>query len=72
MIFDETLHKCLDSYLRFAPRKFDEELDCHPEVSDMQRGLHRSVFLTFLRMSTHKESKVRISFPSSCSGLGSF
>ncbi|XP_010010890.1 PREDICTED: activating signal cointegrator 1 complex subunit 2 isoform X2 [Nestor notabilis] len=58
VIFDETLHKCLDSYLRFAPRKFDAVLDCPPEVSDMQRGLHRSIFLTFLRMSTHRESKI--------------
>uniref|UniRef100_A0A8C6NBC3 Uncharacterized protein n=1 Tax=Melopsittacus undulatus TaxID=13146 RepID=A0A8C6NBC3_MELUD len=64
VIFDETLHKCLDSYLRFAPRKFDGELDCHPEVSDVQRGLHRSVFLTFLRMSTHKESKDHFITPS--------
>ncbi|XP_052652838.1 activating signal cointegrator 1 complex subunit 2 isoform X4 [Harpia harpyja] len=58
VIFDETLQKCLDSYLRYAPRKFDALLDCHPEVNDMQKCLHRSVFLTFLRMSTHKESKV--------------
>ncbi|XP_040981685.1 activating signal cointegrator 1 complex subunit 2 isoform X3 [Aquila chrysaetos chrysaetos] len=58
VIFDETLQKCLDSYLRYAPRRFDALLDCHPEVNDMQKCLHRSVFLTFLRMSTHKESKV--------------
>lgn len=61
VIFDETLQKCLDSYLSHAPRKFDVLLDCHPEVNDMQKRLHRSVFLTFLRMSTHKESKVNIS-----------
>nr|XP_009502471.1 PREDICTED: activating signal cointegrator 1 complex subunit 2 isoform X2 [Phalacrocorax carbo] len=58
VIFDETLQKCLDSYLCYAPRKFDALLDCHPEVNDMQKRLHRSVFLTFLRMSTHKESKI--------------
>lgn len=58
VIFDETLQKCLDSYLRYAPRKFDEWVAPSPEVADMQRRLHRSVFLTFLRMSTHKESKV--------------
>lgn len=63
VIFDETLQKCLDSYLCYAPRKFDVLLDCHPEVNDMQKRLHRSVFLTFLRMSTHKESKVNISLP---------
>ncbi|XP_010290146.1 PREDICTED: activating signal cointegrator 1 complex subunit 2 isoform X2 [Phaethon lepturus] len=58
VIFDETLQKCLDSYLCYAPRKFDALLDCHPEVNDMQKCLHRSVFLTFLRMSTHKESNI--------------
>ncbi|KAM6318125.1 activating signal cointegrator 1 complex subunit 2 isoform 3-T3 [Podargus strigoides] len=64
VIFDETLQKCLDSYLCYAPRKFDALLDCHPEVNDMQQCLHRSVFLTFLRMSTHKESKDHFITPS--------
>ncbi|XP_028940278.1 activating signal cointegrator 1 complex subunit 2 isoform X2 [Antrostomus carolinensis] len=64
VIFDETLQKCLDSYLCYAPRKFDVLLDCHPEVNDMQKCLHRSVFLTFLRMSTHKESKEHFITPS--------
>ncbi|XP_040981684.1 activating signal cointegrator 1 complex subunit 2 isoform X2 [Aquila chrysaetos chrysaetos] len=64
VIFDETLQKCLDSYLRYAPRRFDALLDCHPEVNDMQKCLHRSVFLTFLRMSTHKESKDHFITPS--------
>ncbi|XP_078010531.1 LOW QUALITY PROTEIN: activating signal cointegrator 1 complex subunit 2 [Phascolarctos cinereus] len=57
VIFDETLQKCLDSYLRYAPRKFDELATPPSAVSEMQQRLHRSVFLTFLRMSTHKESK---------------
>ncbi|XP_063206939.1 activating signal cointegrator 1 complex subunit 2 isoform X4 [Chroicocephalus ridibundus] len=64
VIFDETLQKCLDSYLCYAPRKFDAFLDCHPEVNEMQKCLHRSVFLTFLRMSTHKESKDHFITPS--------
>nr|XP_025963903.1 activating signal cointegrator 1 complex subunit 2 isoform X1 [Dromaius novaehollandiae]XP_025963904.1 activating signal cointegrator 1 complex subunit 2 isoform X1 [Dromaius novaehollandiae]XP_025963905.1 activating signal cointegrator 1 complex subunit 2 isoform X1 [Dromaius novaehollandiae]XP_025963907.1 activating signal cointegrator 1 complex subunit 2 isoform X1 [Dromaius novaehollandiae]XP_025963908.1 activating signal cointegrator 1 complex subunit 2 isoform X1 [Dromaius novaeholland len=64
VIFDETLQKCLDSYLCYAPRKFDALLDFHPEVNDMQKCLHRSVFLTFLRMSTHKESKDHFITPS--------
>ncbi|XP_060048840.1 activating signal cointegrator 1 complex subunit 2 isoform X2 [Erinaceus europaeus] len=64
VIFDETLQKCLDSYLRYAPRKFDEWVAPSPEVADMQRRLHRSVFLTFLRMSTHKESKDHFFSPS--------
>nr|XP_021392991.1 activating signal cointegrator 1 complex subunit 2 [Lonchura striata domestica] len=64
VIFDETLQKCLDSYLRSAPRKFDVLWDCHPEVHELQKCLHRSVFLTFLRMSTHKESKDHFITPS--------
>lgn len=64
VIFDETLQKCLDSYLRCVPRKFDEWVAPAPEVVDMQKRLHRSVFLTFLRMSTHKESKEHFISPS--------
>ncbi|KAF7474637.1 activating signal cointegrator 1 complex subunit 2 [Marmota monax] len=64
VIFDETLQKCLDSYLRYVPRKFDEWVAPTPEVADMQKHLHRSVFLTFLRMSTHKESKDHFFSPS--------
>ncbi|CAO2640428.1 Activating signal cointegrator 1 complex subunit 2 [Lemmus lemmus] len=64
VVFDETLQKCLDSYLRYVPRKFDEWVAPTPEVADMQKQLHRSVFLTFLRMSTHKESKDHFISPS--------
>lgn len=64
VIFDETLQKCLDAYLSHAPRKFDALADLPPEVNGLQRHLHRSVFLTFLRMSTHKESKDHFITPS--------
>ncbi|XP_012869718.1 PREDICTED: activating signal cointegrator 1 complex subunit 2 [Dipodomys ordii] len=64
VIFDETLQKCLDSYLHYVPRKFDEWVAPTPEVADMQKHLHRSIFLTFLRMSTHKESKDHFISPS--------
>ncbi|XP_014320308.1 activating signal cointegrator 1 complex subunit 2 isoform X7 [Myotis lucifugus] len=64
VIFDETLQKCLDSYLHYVPRKFDEWVAPAPEVAAMQKRLHRSVFLTFLRMSTHKESKDHFISPS--------
>ncbi|XP_019498721.1 PREDICTED: activating signal cointegrator 1 complex subunit 2 isoform X1 [Hipposideros armiger] len=64
VIFDETLQKCLDSYLHYVPRKFDEWVAPSPEVVDMQKRLHRSVFLAFLRMSTHKESKDHFISPS--------
>uniref|UniRef100_A0A8C0D417 CUE domain-containing protein n=1 Tax=Balaenoptera musculus TaxID=9771 RepID=A0A8C0D417_BALMU len=50
VVFDETLQKCLDSYLHY--------------VIDMEKCLHRSVFLAFLHMSTHKESKDHFISPS--------
>ncbi|XP_053136036.1 activating signal cointegrator 1 complex subunit 2 [Hemicordylus capensis] len=64
VIFDETLQKCLDSYLRQAPRKFDTVVDLPAEVNGLQKHLHRNVFLTFLRMSTHRESKDHFITPS--------
>lgn len=58
VVFDESLQKCLDSYLHHAPRGLDPSaLLSSPAVADMQRHVHRDVFMTFLRMATHKESK---------------
>ncbi|XP_041643228.1 activating signal cointegrator 1 complex subunit 2 [Cheilinus undulatus] len=58
VVFDESLQRCLDSYLHQAPRGLDlTSLPSSPAVADMQRSIHRVVFLTFLRMATHKESK---------------
>ncbi|XP_072243417.1 activating signal cointegrator 1 complex subunit 2 [Leuresthes tenuis] len=58
VVFDESLQRCLDSYLHHAPRGLDlAVLPPSPAVADVQRGVHRAVFLTFLRMATHKESK---------------
>lgn len=58
VVFDESLQKCLDSYLHHAPRSLDLTTLPSPAVVEMQRAIHRAVFLTFLRMATHKESKV--------------
>uniref|UniRef100_A0A8C1WL56 Activating signal cointegrator 1 complex subunit 2 n=1 Tax=Cyprinus carpio TaxID=7962 RepID=A0A8C1WL56_CYPCA len=58
VVFDESLQRCLDSYLRHAPRGLDPSgLSSSPAVADMQRNIHRFVFMVFLRMATHKESK---------------
>ncbi|XP_063051723.1 activating signal cointegrator 1 complex subunit 2 [Engraulis encrasicolus] len=58
VVFDESLQRCLDSYLSCAPRSLDMELPvASPAVADMQRTIHRAVFMVFLRMATHKESK---------------
>lgn len=59
VVFDESLQRCLDSYLHHAPRSLDfATLPPSPAVADIQRTIHKAVFLTFLRMATHKESKV--------------
>ncbi|XP_040010193.1 activating signal cointegrator 1 complex subunit 2 [Xiphias gladius] len=58
VVFDESLQRCLDSYLRHTPRSLDlAALPSSPVVAEMQHSVHRAVFLTFLRMATHKESK---------------
>uniref|UniRef100_A0A096LYT5 Activating signal cointegrator 1 complex subunit 2 n=1 Tax=Poecilia formosa TaxID=48698 RepID=A0A096LYT5_POEFO len=58
VVFDESLLRCLDSYLQLAPRGLDlGTLPLSPAVADVQRTIHKAVFLTFLRMATHKESK---------------
>ncbi|KAM7391117.1 hypothetical protein PAMP_021833 [Pampus punctatissimus] len=58
VVFDESLQRCLDSYLHHAPRGLDlAALPSSPAVAETQRSIHRAVFLTFLRMATHKESK---------------
>ncbi|XP_056602614.1 activating signal cointegrator 1 complex subunit 2 [Triplophysa dalaica] len=58
VVFDESLQRCLDSYLKHTPRGLDPSgLSSTPAVANMQRNIHRSVFMVFLRMATHKESK---------------
>ncbi|TRY87714.1 hypothetical protein DNTS_018538 [Danionella cerebrum] len=46
VVFDESLQACLDSYLKHAPRGLDPSgaLSC-PAVTDMQRNVHRSMFM---------------------------
>ncbi|KAF7687153.1 activating signal cointegrator 1 complex subunit 2 [Silurus meridionalis] len=65
VVFDESLQRCLDSYLSLAPRGIDSScLSLSPAVSEAQRRLHRSVFMVFLRMATHKESQENFITPS--------
>ncbi|KAM9328966.1 activating signal cointegrator 1 complex subunit 2 [Gastrophryne carolinensis] len=64
VIYDESLQKCLDSFLGNAPRKFDRPTPLSPNVQQAQEKLHQHVFMTFLRMSTQKESKNHYITPS--------
>ena len=86
-MYDTSLHKFLDSYLRFAPRYENTVSDVYmytPSVREsnspsvfflrshdaagvaqlplkareVMRNIHRRVFMTYVRMATHKESNV--------------
>ncbi|KAL5020282.1 hypothetical protein ScPMuIL_003174 [Solemya velum] len=63
VIFDETLHSLLDSYLRSAPRCYDVIYELG-ECGELHDEVTRLVFMTYLRMSTHKESKDHFITPS--------
>ncbi|KAK0044479.1 activating signal cointegrator 1 complex subunit 2 [Biomphalaria pfeifferi] len=57
VIFDESLHKALDSFLKYCPRYYDSVIDLPEAGQHSQQELCRLVYLTYLRMATHKESK---------------
>ncbi|XP_077985044.1 activating signal cointegrator 1 complex subunit 2-like isoform X2 [Glandiceps talaboti] len=64
VLFDESLHQCLDSYLRYAPRSFDHRIRLFGNALEKSKSVHRLVFMTFLRMATHKESQDHFISPS--------
>ncbi|XP_071841614.1 activating signal cointegrator 1 complex subunit 2-like [Apostichopus japonicus] len=68
-VYDTSLQKCLDSYLKNAPRYHDGEHQMPPSLLGKQKSIHRLVFLAFLRLSTHKESKEGFINPSSFGDL---
>lgn len=64
VIFDASLQACLDSYLRYAPRNFDSSSLLPPDLSILHADVHKRVFMTYVRMSTNKESKENFITPS--------
>ncbi|CAF0817250.1 unnamed protein product [Didymodactylos carnosus] len=60
--FNKDFHVLLDSYLRYAPRPQRSFIDNNTDVSlddgkdSLQQNVNRLMFMTILRMSTHKES----------------
>ncbi|KAK3587712.1 hypothetical protein CHS0354_042502 [Potamilus streckersoni] len=64
VVFDETLHKLLDTYLRYAPRSYDTITTLPEQCRDRHDEIHRMVFMTCLRIATHKESKEHYITPS--------
>ncbi|XP_060081459.1 activating signal cointegrator 1 complex subunit 2-like [Ylistrum balloti] len=57
IVFDETFISLIDSYLRYAPRTHDILIELPVDTKSRHDEVHRLVFMTCLRMATHKESK---------------
>ncbi|KAH9500008.1 Activating signal cointegrator 1 complex subunit 2 [Bulinus truncatus] len=57
VIFDETLHKALDSFLRYCPRSHENLMHLTETAQQRQLELCRLVYLTYVRKATFKESK---------------
>ena len=57
-VFDETLHKLIDSYLRYSPRQYEIISGLPEEAKDRHDEIHQLIFMTCLRLATYKESKV--------------
>ncbi|GFR14125.1 activating signal cointegrator 1 complex subunit 2, partial [Trichonephila clavata] len=59
IVYDESLHKCLESYLSQAPRYYDlDNLNLMKGIQNALKKIHKLIFLIYLRMSTYKESKI--------------
>ncbi|XP_071095165.1 activating signal cointegrator 1 complex subunit 2-like [Haliotis cracherodii] len=56
-VFNESLLTLLDTYLRFSPRSYDVIYDLPNDGRERHLEVHRLVFMTCVRMATHKESK---------------
>lgn len=58
VVFDASLHGCIDSYLKYAFRPHQEVcLELPEKAKTVLQSVHRLVFMVCLRMATHKESK---------------
>ncbi|CAI9737259.1 activating signal cointegrator 1 complex subunit 2-like [Octopus vulgaris] len=65
VVFDVSLHKLIDSYLESAPRPYDPIYNqLTLDARELQNEVHRRIFLTCVRMATHKESKENFLTPS--------
>ena len=65
IVYDKPLNASLVSFLQEAPRFYSEEKDvlkALPTAWKLFNETQNLVFLTFVRMATHKESKVLLFF----------
>ncbi|GAB1603158.1 activating signal cointegrator 1 complex subunit 2-like [Argonauta hians] len=65
VVFDKSLHRLIESYLESAPRPYDPVYNqLSADARELQNEVHRRIFLTCVRMATHKESKENFLTPS--------
>lgn len=65
IVFDESFHQLIDSYLKSAPRPYDIMYSqMTSELREPHNEVHRKVFMTCVRMATYKESKEDFITPS--------
>ncbi|XP_028405647.1 activating signal cointegrator 1 complex subunit 2-like [Dendronephthya gigantea] len=57
VIFNKSINMCLDSFLKSSPRSHDLWKFLPDRILNLQKEIHRSIFMVYLRMATHKESK---------------
>lgn len=57
VLHDKTLSILLDSYLQHGLRPHEEAWSVPEKVLELLRNIHRRIFMTFLRLSTHKEDR---------------
>jgi len=60
VVDDNFLNEDSFDFLLSAIRNFDASSVLPPEPATLHENVHKRVFMTYLRMSTHKESKVNI------------
>lgn len=65
IVFDQSFHQLIDSYLKSAPRPYDLLYSqMTPDLRGPHNDVHRKVFMTCVRMATYKETKTDFITPS--------
>ncbi|CAB4039228.1 Hypothetical predicted protein, partial [Paramuricea clavata] len=57
VIFNKSINICLDSFLKSSPRSYDVWKFLPDKILNLQKEIHRNIFMVYLRIATHKESK---------------
>ncbi len=71
VVYDSSCQRLIDTYLKLSPRPYDvNKIQSLPnQIITQLNSIHKYIFLTCLRMSTYKESKVFLNYLSSALNL---